>query len=250
MDRLAGVRLKVERAKKHIIDLEMAVSGFCQSKPYAIGVKPHRVSEIDNVTLFVEGLQDIPSHIPLILGDAVHNLRSALDHLAGQLVLGNGETPTRDTEFPICDPAKEYTSAFAKRKVKGMSVGAKELIREMQPRNSGDHTLWNLHSLDIADKHRLLITAQLASQDWGVNASGSGHYFWFNRLSFALVIGEEITNLPRATYAGQKHEDFQLALDIAFGQSEIVRGEPVLGTLNQIEEFTSGVVSKFERFVI
>ncbi len=34
-------------------------------------------------------------------GDIVHNLRSALDHLAFQLVLAGGHTPTTETAFPV-----------------------------------------------------------------------------------------------------------------------------------------------------
>ena len=38
----------------------------------------------------------------LILGDLLHNLRSALDHLAWQLVVDGGGTPSQDTNFPVC----------------------------------------------------------------------------------------------------------------------------------------------------
>ena len=42
----------------------------------------------------------IPVDLSLVIGDAVHNLRSALDHLAWQLVLANGQTPTTQTAYP------------------------------------------------------------------------------------------------------------------------------------------------------
>jgi len=245
-----GVGLKLGRADKHIIDLELAMDGFRfgKEKPYSIGVKPHPVSEIQRVILFVETLKEVPDPIPLLIGDAVHNLRSALDHLAWQLVLANGEKPTRETEFPIGDPAKTYSAAFSDGKVKGMCVGAQKLIRDMQPCHSKDLTLWHLNTLDIADKHRLLITAQLESESWGVKDRSDGVSLWFDQKTFAIVQGQEIVSLPLAVYQREKHDYFQLALDIAFGQSEIVAGESVLGTLHHLAKFTASTVVKFERF--
>jgi len=40
-------------------------------------------------------------------GDIVHNLRSALDHLAFQLVLAGGHTPTTETAFPVGKSPRE-----------------------------------------------------------------------------------------------------------------------------------------------
>lgn len=50
--------------------------------------------------------------ISLIIGDAIHNYRSALDHLARGLVEANKEKPTGDTAFPILTNADRYTQSF------------------------------------------------------------------------------------------------------------------------------------------
>lgn len=39
-ERLALIRAKVKRAKKHIRDLEREISAFLDSNPYEIGTKP------------------------------------------------------------------------------------------------------------------------------------------------------------------------------------------------------------------
>jgi hypothetical protein len=44
---------------------------------------------------------ELPDEFSLGVGDSIHNLRSALDHLVHQLVLLNSETPTRYNQFPI-----------------------------------------------------------------------------------------------------------------------------------------------------
>src|SRR5271156_1341219 len=98
MDRLIGVRSKIERAKKHVTDLDIAIRSFCESQPYTIATK--QKPEIEHTTLCVENVQPVPDSITLIVGDAVHNLRSSLDHLAWQLVDAAGGTPGVHTYFP------------------------------------------------------------------------------------------------------------------------------------------------------
>jgi hypothetical protein len=248
MANLNGVWLKLERAEHHVRNLEQTTRAFRESKPYSIGAKPHKEPRMKHTTLFVERLDPIPDDIPLIVGDAVHNLRSALDHLAWQLVLANGEKPTRDTYFPIQDPGKVDTAPFALGKVRGMCEGAKELICKIQPGNTNDATLWNLHTLDIADKHHLVLAAQFGSHNWSVNALGSGDELQFDKPIFPLVEGQEITNLPTATYSQQKNDDFQLSIDIAFGESEVMAGEPILASLDCMVKLGRSLIGQFERF--
>lgn len=236
------IRLKLSRAEKHICDLDAAIRLFCESKPYRIGVKPHPVTEVDLVRLFVESVNPVPVEIGLIIGDAVHNLRSALDHLTFQLVLANGKTPRSTTEFPIRDPSKQYTSAFESRKVEDVPTKAKDIFRSIQPAKTGDMTLWNLQTLDIADKHRLIITAQLGAESWSVGP------IQFDTLSFLLVEGESITNMPRTTYERQPHEHYQLSLDIAFGEAEIAANELVVPYLRKTVEIVSNTISLFDGF--
>jgi hypothetical protein len=240
-------RLKVERAKKHVSDIDHEIRAFGDTRPYVIGAKPHRILALRHTTLFVESVDPVPLQISLIVGDAIHNLRSALDHLVWQLVLANRKHPTTKNSFIIEDPAKESDSRTFDRKVEGIDTRAKELIRAMQPRNSGDHTLWHINELDNADKHRVILTAQLASKSWNVKALGL-QVIEFDHPAFPLVLNQEITNLPTATYERQQNNDFKLSIDVTFGDSEIFCGKPIVETLNHLAEFVDGVIACFERF--
>jgi hypothetical protein len=55
-------------------------------------------------------VRDTPVGVAALTGDVLNNLRSALDHLAYQLVLvGTGDVaPTWRVYFPIADDAKAY----------------------------------------------------------------------------------------------------------------------------------------------
>lgn len=155
-NRLIGVRAKIERANKHVCDLKDVLRAFRCSYPYRMcserdaktGEQIHRVSS----------MEPIPVVIPLIVGDAIHCLRSSLDHLACQLVqVGTGNTST-SVYFPIVQNSTEYEKAI-QGKVTGAREDAKEAIRLVQAYKGGKgHQLWVLNRLDNTDKHRLLLT--------------------------------------------------------------------------------------------
>jgi hypothetical protein len=246
MDRLHGVRLKIERAKKHIQVLDAEIGTFCNTQAYVLGVKEK--PEIEYVTLYIAEIRPIPDEIPLILGDAVHNLRSALDHLIWQLVEAGGGTPNRDTYFPICQTPEKYTAAISKGKIKMMRPGAEKIICAVQPYTAGDNPLWYLHKLDIADKHRLLVTVTAFVRGWWADIGGMA--IPFRQKPRPLKLGDEITNIPISTYERTGQEKFKLGVNITFGQSEIVAGKPVVETLNGMADFVHSIVTNFGPFLV
>jgi hypothetical protein len=99
-----------------------------------------------------------------LIGEFVHDLRSALDHLARQLVLVDKGTPTGSSRFPILarpPRAKKYGKHPFPSVSGGVSLAARTLIDEAQPYKFGaryaEHPLWVLHKLWNIDKHRDVI---------------------------------------------------------------------------------------------
>ncbi|MGH9512883.1 MAG: hypothetical protein ACRD2U_12190 [Terriglobales bacterium] len=131
-DRLILVRVKIERAKKHLSDLEISLRGFGRKRLYVILAKgdphAHGQSVHDMHDLPVEPFDALAS-----AGDVIHNLRTSLDHLAWQLVLAAGSKPKRGvTGFPIAEDRATYDSLKA-RKVQGMRETAIERIERLNP---------------------------------------------------------------------------------------------------------------------
>lgn len=101
-----SVRLKMDWAEKHLDALDAEIDRW-NSGPR----KPRRLKRIrDGVppTEFRAQIRfdpPIPDTVPMLIGDAVHNLRSALDHLACALAELKEPTPSEighfDIEFPI-----------------------------------------------------------------------------------------------------------------------------------------------------
>ena len=111
--------------------------------------------------------------LAVLLGDAIHNLRSALDHLLWQLVvLDSGKDGTTETQFPIESSGSRYWSigkdgldSLRDRRLRGLSKEHKAMIDTCQPYRirgqAGVPTtaidpLATLQDLSNHDKHRLL----------------------------------------------------------------------------------------------
>jgi hypothetical protein len=249
MSRIDRIRLKVERAKEHIADLDDAIRRFGESEPYEISTKEK--TAIEQTAFYVAKINPVPDHISLILGDAVHNLRSALDHLAWQLVEAGGGVPDRDTMFPIYQTPKRYAAVLKGGKIKGAHPGAVKLISAMQPYPTRDQTLWEINRLDIVDKHQLIVTVTLLYKGWKVDTLASGHVLEFpQEAPYSLVAGDELFNLPTSTYKRENHKNFKFSVDVAFGESEIVAGKPTLETVKKMADFVDGLVTQFEVFLV
>lgn len=172
-DPLVGVRAKLDRAEDHFAALTAQVSAFLDDEPY--GVKEHLDAETGGYSLSIEIRKEPPPLLSVIVGDLVHNLRSALDHLAWQLVLANGKTPTGSTQFPIFSqqPASDSELRRWSARVKGMSPEVVEQIAAIQPYTVGDNAraygLAILNAFSNGDKHKLPLAcvAAIAKHDSG-----------------------------------------------------------------------------------
>jgi hypothetical protein len=153
----------------------------------ALGRKPDAfalVSQIDRergkyvCRIYPKWEPGIPYRWGAIIGEIVHDLRSALDQLVSQLVVLNHGEPRKSHSFPI--RSKEPSQGFAmatryKRRDQrerllygplfGVSDEAIAHIEGCQPYKREDglllvrlHTLWNL------DKHRQLVPMHLIAQ--------------------------------------------------------------------------------------
>jgi hypothetical protein len=172
---LDGCREKQRRGLKHLRDLDSAIADWL-GEP-GVEPSPYRLSgefrPESGEYVFTGELLKRSDEAELlwgvILGDALHNLRSALDHLVAQLVLLNtGKRSTSANAFPICDTRATYLSIGKKGEpskrdtaLRGVSDTHKALIDEMQPYRTrippgALHPLSTLRDLSNRDKHRLV----------------------------------------------------------------------------------------------
>jgi hypothetical protein len=147
---------KCQWAEQHIQKLGSVILELREINPILTSHKTN--PETGEVTYYVENVPAIPSSIPLITGDVLHSLRGALDYLACGLV----EVVTPDTKFPIAHSAEAYKASLS-RLVPRLRKEALEVLDSIRPYQGGNIFLWELHRLNIIDKHRLLLAMSIVN---------------------------------------------------------------------------------------
>jgi len=250
--------LKINRAEKHIEDLELASQAFIKSRPYDI--RPEINPDTHERSYHLVDAREIPDEIVSICGDAIHNLRSALDHLAYQLVLVSGNIPDKRTCFPIADSAEEYTSPSFRRKIKGMRQDVINAIDAVHPYKGGNDLLWRLNQLDIIDKHRLLLAIESIHTAYSATPSERDEIFKIWSRSHP---GEPLPNIDgilvtpkniRILHAGdilrtipesEVEQNMKFQLDIAFNEPPIIDTKSIVTTLHEMKKLVAKIIIEF-----
>ncbi len=268
--RTAGIYAKVERAKKHVRELEALVQGFFETNPYEIVVQDD--PDTGDRAFTVKILHQPPLEWSAVVGDAVHNLRAALDLLVCELVRGEGQPIKDNTSFPIFRSKDAFDNAFKSGvpgQIKGAPKDAIRLIRRLKPYKGGNEPLFWLHRLDIADKHRVLITVGSAHENVIVDPAAILRKMFANTdvgfdlsqipstpialnpadRQWPLKDGAEIYRVMAAARSTHEDQDTQFTFGIAFGEGEVVEGEPLLPTLHDLINFVEKIIVIFDRRV-
>lgn len=163
-DPFDGIEAKIDRAGEHIDALNREITDWAQSHPYAVGSDPEGQATHHRIYVNLHKIPDV-RRWGLLLGDAVHNMRSALDHLvyAGAIrVTGQNPPPDeRKLQFVIVD---DPLSEWAKQAwhMGPLSDEMRAFIKGVQPDKSSDPNGYQLNllrwirDLDDADKHRAI----------------------------------------------------------------------------------------------
>jgi hypothetical protein len=256
---VGGVWRKIERADQHIKDLDRLRHRFGdekKSKAVLCQVDP------EDPEYVVWRLVDtrVPDGIRLILGDAVHNLRSALDYLVDILVRANEATPGTYTAFPVWRkrgvPGRRPFGSLVAGKVRGVAPEVAYVFNALEAYEGGAHqALWTLDQLDILDKHRLplLVTTCIAKRGVRVRVDNPDYssrpvYLSFYYPTQHLKDGDVLGRLPRR--GEPKLDDrMKFAFDIALGEPEVLRGELVIPALAQMRKAVIETVREFRVFL-
>jgi hypothetical protein len=100
--------LKLERAREHLQNLHAEIREWFEGDTYRY--VPKLDPKSGKKRIYFEVLQDPPARFSLIIGDCLHNLRSALDSLIYELAIAyTGIDPlpedrARELGFPIFGP--------------------------------------------------------------------------------------------------------------------------------------------------
>lgn len=241
---LESCRLKLARADHHFTGLHARILKL--GRDY-----PHRLTdEIDSQTgekvwRYSGDPPAPPADIHPFIGDVLYNLRSALDHLAWQLVRVAGGATTPRIAFPLFDTADGY-GKHALGKMKGMDAKAIAEIERLQPYHGADARQIRLGWLDCLgniDKHRHfnLTIAAMAGGMWS-RALPISHLDAFIHVG-PVEDGTELARVP----AEHSDVDFLPVFDVAFGHAGPAAGESVTMTLLELRADLKVVLTRFAR---
>jgi hypothetical protein len=204
-----------------------------------------------------------------IIGDAIQNLRSALDHIVYTISYrsnSSGFMNDETTEFPICDnfdalrgPHRRTWGPF--HQIRGIPKDAQAIIEGLQPYHRGKESLqadplWILREMSNIDKHRTIHptgwTAHSIYLDITQLAPGVRiHRLWsrpIGAIENNAILAEVEYSAPLATYATM-YMDKEFLFTIAFDQDTPLAGQQVQVALWNLAVYVEGVLNALEPFV-
>ena len=152
-----GLKLKLSRARKHLRHLRRIVGRYEASNPWAL-----RCQENADGSYYLYSLEfvDAPTNILLLADEAIHHLRSVLDHLVCASVASIGKK-IESQSFPIrTEEPKGKSIAIYDACLRDVPDPVRALVDSVQPYHRGDgaksHPLAILARLDNGFKHTSL----------------------------------------------------------------------------------------------
>lgn len=250
---------KIARANDLLTTLERDSSSFLAQNYRVEGRLDRRAREYRFVAL---GSPVLPHHFSVLIGEIIHHLRTVLDHLVFVLASGRGN-PSR-LAFPVCRDERGFRASLKRGALRGVPDEAVQVIERLQPYRTSPHpeqaTLYQLHNLNIIDKHRLLL-ATAACAD-----ARSGGTFEVDAKEDATLIMPRPDEIPSSTrpsrrgtvvwqfgFAKRPHPDVIIrAVDVfefkmKFDRAEaVMKDREVLPTLVIMRDTVTSVVGELQ----
>lgn len=237
-EQFRAAKLKIKRANKHIAEIEGRISILPNEYAARIQVDPQTGNE------FLEyGISQGSEHIgdlALMIGDAIHNLKCALDYAwVGALMKNTVTGGKKLNKFPVYPTRELLEQALTDGKIDESAPGLYDLIvSEIKPYDGGDSSVRAIHILDRRDKHALLVPllnvtflhglqvenprGEVRSLDWALTRPGP--------YRIEVLSGSKIKDKG------------QIEVTVVFNQGTPAHDANVLSVLSQFRQATISVV--------
>lgn len=246
--------LKLSRARHHISELSALTRDYLSRKPFYLEITSVRPPNCHGVAVRVEDGRDrkhywvgrtrlpIPLSLCAVLGDAIHNLRAALDLMACELVRRAGHADDQ-VYFPFAKDAGTFEAMLKKRHLDRASPSAQELIRSLEPYWGGNEDLRGLHELDIVDKHRTVIVMLASIRISRITLNQPGLTGEIRNAKMApLVDGKVLVILPRDPMLREgQHVIPETELEFS---DPPFKGQEILTTMSRLADVVSDIVAR------
>lgn len=180
--------LKIKRAQQHMVEINRCAGAYAQRHPYEV-VRLPKSKRNPKRWRYKLVMESPDAMVAIMLGDFIHNLRSALDHI---VVACSVPKHRKSASFPVLyedvfarDAHGEFIHPDAERRedfrtaLRGLERRAHPLamVLAAQPYKSADpanHIFGILSRLENADKHRRLIAVGAGLRGATMNVTSRG----------------------------------------------------------------------------
>ncbi|MBI1321447.1 MAG: hypothetical protein GC168_21195 [Candidatus Hydrogenedens sp.] len=161
---IENIEAKLARANEHMDEISAMSANLVKTARDNFSFRGAAIRHQERYHIYVEDLgYPPPIKIGILTGEAVHQMRSALDHLVWAVIYTNTkERPSTRCSFPLCENPKTFRENFYGNLLQGMPVGAIDQIEKFQPYNfvelpeSAYYPLKMLSDLDNTSKQRVI----------------------------------------------------------------------------------------------
>jgi hypothetical protein len=222
----SAARAKIKQGRRHIEAVQRLLDEHNSTLRFTPDIPEQLSSRIPPGSIVVTfgsiAFTGVPEEAITTIGDAIHNLRSALDVLAAEMARLNDPTAQK-VAFPFPD-----TEANLKRHIKDRNFGrcgpkAIEILEQIQPYYGGNDLLRHLHQLDITDKHEIL-------------------------LPVGVAISSPVIDMRTAQIVGDPTKPSNVNYHWPNGNP--MQGEPVMTTLTAMADLVEDIVKQFEQALL
>lgn len=252
-DILIGPRLKVERANSHIDEI-VACTAPLSREWHTIQIEPDTkppYAQPTTLTLRYRPTKPIAELIALIIGDAAHNLRGALDLLAtgirqSSAPASRGYFPMRERREDLITSAGEPIPDLASIEA-ALPGSADLLLNKIRPADGPNEHFWSFYHLNNDDKHNLILPTIVFARIQGINAR------WGLRNTMRdCTVGGDATK-PMDLISSDGHftveDNFNTIVEVKFGEGTAFENDPVVPTLTQISGVVTSTLDQFEALI-
>lgn len=239
---LDGSRLKIDRAKRHIQDLDAVLGAFRCGTDYPNEVVIETDMETGEKVHKFRLLRPPPyGQVALIVGDAVNNLRAALDHAVYACALLNGHpNPAyRTCSFPFGKDEGSFLSQL--NGCTSVPAEIRECLKRFRGYRGGQNALYVLNQMCNRDKHALITPTIVGFQDlrMAITRSDSTHktVLKWNRTQNEFILLRTKSDVEY---------DLKLAVDIALDAPGFESGRQIVPLLDMFVDVVEHVLMALE----
>ncbi|MCH8066744.1 MAG: hypothetical protein IIC90_13115, partial [Chloroflexi bacterium] len=200
----------------------------------------------------------------ILIGDVIHNLRSALDHIVYAISFSRNPDEFRDdrtTEFPICDKPSSFASEYRQKQIRGLPLSARAIIEALQPysgKKVSHEPLWTLREMSNVDKHRSIHVAADSTAEVGwditrIDPAVTVHSLDVEPVGLVesgTVLATLEVSVPAAIQSTVSlNMNRRFSFTVAFDDDTPLPGVWVLDALDNMIACAEGVVGALDRFV-